>query len=174
MDRIMSIDLERPDLRKRFRGYDVRAVDSLLRGAARTLHELRMENETLRERLSAQFDELERARGQERVVTDVLAHAQRTADETRATAHHQAEAIIEEARLATVRERLDGERQLTETKLELERLRAERSHAEKELRALLERLLREINPPAQATLAVVEVSTPTLHVVEGDMDFAGA
>jgi cell division initiation protein len=167
----MPIDMERPNLRKRFRGYDTRMVDALLRGAARSMHELRMENEALRERLAAQFDELERARNQERVVTDVLTHAQRTADETRAAAHRQAEALVEEARLAALAEKINGQRELSECRLDLERLREERVRAEREIRALVERILRDLESPNR-TMAVIE--TPTLRIVEGEAEVAGA
>lgn len=175
MDRIMSIDLERPNLRKRIGGYDVRAVDTLLRGAARTLHELRMENETLREKLSAQYEELERARGQERAVTDILAQAQRAADETRAAAHRQADALIEEARLAAIQERLDSQKQVSEASYELERLRDERVRAERDLRMLLERMLRDLDGRSPSKQAVIEVdsSSPPLEIVAGEGMVAG-
>lgn len=171
MDRIMPIDLERPDLRKRIRGYDVRAVDALLRGAARSLHEQRMENETLRERLASQTEELERVHGQERLMSDVLINAQRAADETRAAAQKHADAIIEEARLAALAERVSGQQQVSDIRYEIERLRAERARMEADTRSLLERMLRELGP-AQITQAVVE--SPTLTIIEGVADAAHA
>ena len=159
MDRIMPIDLERPELRRRFRGYDVREVDSLMRGAARSLHELRMENEALRERLVSQSEELDRARSQERLMNDVLINAQRAADETRAAAQKHADAILEEARLGALAERVNTQQQISETRYELERLRQERARAEAEIRATLERLMRELGPVEAPTLTVVEGST---------------
>lgn len=167
MDRIMPIDLERPDLRKRIRGYDVRAVDALLRGAARSLHELRMENETLRDRLTGQTDELERAQSQERLMSDVLVNAQRAADETRAAAQKHADAILEEARLAALAERVAGQQQVSELRYEIERLRSDRARMEADTRAFLERMLRELGP-AQLTQAVIEA--PTLTIVHGEAD----
>lgn len=171
MDRIMPIDLERPDLRKRIRGYDVRGVDALLRGAARALHELRMENETLRERLAGQTEELERVHGQERLMSDVLINAQRAADDTRAAAQKHADAMIEEARLAALAERVAGQQQASEIRFEIERLRAERARMEADTRALLERLLRELGPPP-VTQAVAE--TPPLTIVHGEADAVNA
>lgn len=167
MDRIMPIDLERPDLRKRIRGYDVRAVDALLRGAARSLHELRMENETLRERLVGQTEELERAHSQERLMSDVLVNAQRAADETRAAAQKHADAIIEEARLASLAERVAAQQQVSDLRYDIERLRHERARMETETRSLLDRLLRELGP-VSITQAVIDA--PTLMIVEGEAD----
>jgi cell division initiation protein len=165
MDRIMPIDLEHPDLRRRFRGYDVKAVDALMRGAARSLHELRMENETLRERLTGQTDELERARGQERLVNEVLVTAQRAADETRAAAQKHADSILEEARLAALAERVAVQQQVSEVRFELERLRAERARVETEVRLMLERLLRELGP-AEPVPTLAELPPLTLLDVE--------
>jgi cell division septum initiation protein DivIVA len=171
MDRIMPIDLERPDLRKRIRGYDVRAVDALLRGAARSLHELRMENEALRERLAGQTEELERAHGQERLMSDVLINAQRAADETRVAAQKHADAMVEEARLAALAEKVAGQQQISEIRYEIEKLRAERARMEADTRSLLERMLRELGP-AQVTQPVIDA--PTLTIVEGEADAVNA
>ncbi|MGV3616654.1 MAG: DivIVA domain-containing protein [Fimbriimonas sp.] len=169
MDRVMPIDLEHPDLRRRIRGYDVRAVDALLRGAARSLHELRMENEALRERLAGQTEEVERVRSQERMMSDALVTAQRAADETRAAAQKHADAILEEARLAALAERVSGQQAISEIRFDMERLRAERARMEGEIRALLDRMLRELGP-TNTTLAVVEA--PTLTIVDGVADAA--
>lgn len=171
MDRVMPIDLERPELRKRLRGYDVQAVDALLRGAARSLHELRMENEALRERLVSQTDELDRARNHERMMSDVLINAQRAADETRALAQKHADAIIEEARLASLAERVAGQQKISETRFDMERLRNDRVRMEQEIRGLLDRMLRELGPEA-STHAVIEA--PTLTLIDREADAAGA
>jgi cell division initiation protein len=161
----MPIDLEHPDLRRRFRGYDMKVVDALMRGAARSLHELRMENETLRERLTGQTEELERARGQERLVNEVLVTAQRAADETRAAAQKHADSMLEEARLAALAERVAVQQQVSEVRFELERLRAERARVETEVRLMLERLLRELGP-ANPVPIVAELPPLTLLDVE--------
>lgn len=157
MDRIMPIDLERPDLKKRVRGYDVRQVDVLLRGAARTLHELRMENEALRERLASQTQELERARAAERLTQDILLNAQRAADETRAAAHQHADAVREEARVTALAERMAIHDQLSEARAELTRIHSEKTRFEADMRQLLERYLRDLGPE------------PSLSLIEGTL-----
>lgn len=172
MDRVTPLDLERPGLRKRFRGYDVRAVDALLKASARALHDSLIEAEVLRERLSAQAAELERARTQERLLHDVMSSAQQAADETRSTAHKQAEAILAESRMIGLSERLSAQRQLSDVKVELELLRSERVRFESELRSIIEFHLRELNARSLTvpSTAVVEVSAPALSVVEGEFE----
>lgn len=166
MDRVMPIDLERPDLRKRLLGYDRSEVDALLEGAARALHELLLENESLRIRVGIQTEEIERSRSQERYLNEVLLTAQKAAEETRSSAQRHAEALIEEARIAALAERVTCQQQVSEVKLDLERLRGERYRVESEFRALLNRMLRDLGPE-QPKLTVLE-SEPSGDVAEAN------
>ena len=155
MDRIMPIDLERPALRKGFRGYDVAAVDALLARTAATLVELLAENGRLREQNEIQKAEVERFRADEGLLRDALVLAQRTADETRASAQRHAEVILEEARQAALAERMAVQQKVSELRWEFDRLRVDRDRFVAETRALLERQLRELEAPP---LSVVEGS----------------
>lgn len=145
MDRIMPIDLERPELRRKLRGYEPAVVDRLLNGAAKSLQELLLENAGLREELSRQRAASDLARKQEETLKEILVAAQRSADETRSCAHREAEAILEQARQAAMAERLAGQQQLSEARWELERVRSERTRYADEFRALLERHQRELS-----------------------------
>src|ERR1022692_2870126 len=107
MDRIMPIDLERVQLRKSFRGYETEKVDALLSGSAESLQALLVENASLREHVERQERELERVKLGENTLKDAIILAQKAADETRAAAHKHAEAILEEARLAALAERVN-------------------------------------------------------------------
>lgn len=133
-----------------------------------------MENEVLRERLSAQSQELERARTQERLLHDVMSSAQQAADDTRTSAHKQAEAIIAESRMVGLSERMTAQRQLSDVKTELESLRSERARFESELRSIIDVHLRELNARSPYHQAVIEVETPQLSVIEGDQEPAHA
>ncbi|WP_227625044.1 DivIVA domain-containing protein [Fimbriimonas ginsengisoli] len=155
----MPIDLERPELRKRIRGYDPTAVDRLIHGAAKTLQELLFENSALREELERLRADSDRAKLQEETLKDVLVLAQRAADETRATAQKQAEAVVEEARQAAMSERMATQQKLSETRWEIERLRLERSRYAEEFRALLERHQRELSQMVPLTIVEGEASS---------------
>jgi cell division initiation protein len=144
MERIMPIDLERPELKKKFRGYDPSAVERLLNGAAKTLQELLFENSALREELERQRADSDRARQQEETLKDVLVLAQKAADETRSAAQKQAEATVEEARQSALAERMATQQKLSEVRWEIERLRGERVRYAEEFRGLLERHQREL------------------------------
>lgn len=154
MDRIMPIDLERPELRKKLRGYDPSAVDRLLAGAAKTLQELLMENAALREELTRVRAESDALRQQEGTLKDVLVLAQKAADETRALAKREADAIVEEARQSAMAERMDTQQRLSELRWEIDRLRADRTRYVEEFRALIERHQRDL--ASEVRLTVVE------------------
>jgi len=145
MDRIMPIDLERPELRMKFRGYDRSQVDRLLLGAAKTLQDTLQENVYMRGELERLRSEVGVTRQQEHTLREVLVVAQRTADEIRASAHREAAVILEEGRQAALAERMSDQQKLNDTRWEIERLRADRNRFEQEMRELIERHKRELD-----------------------------
>lgn len=153
MERIMPIDLENVQLRKSLGGYDRRAVETLLKDTARSMESLLTENAALREELDRQRVDLVGYRTQEETLREALLLAQRAADETRAAAHRQADAILEEARQAALAEKMAVQQKLSEMRWELEKLRQERQRFADEFRELLGRYQRDL--PATA-LTVVE------------------
>jgi len=144
MDRIMPIDLEQPELRKKLRGYETTAVDRLLLGAAKSLQALLHENEALRLELDRQKSQLDSMRAQEQTLKEVLVVAQRAAEDTRSAAKMNAEATLEEARQSAMSEKMATQQKLSEIRWEIDRLKAERSRYADEFRSLLERHQREL------------------------------
>lgn len=155
MDRILPIDLERAQLRKSFRGYARKEVDALVHGAAQSLQQVLVENDRLRQDLELLRAEVERTRLAESTLKDALVLAQKAADDTRAAAQRQADAMIEEARNSAFAERGQQQQQLADLKWEIERTKVEKARFNDEFRSMLERYLRDIDPP-------------TLTVIEGD------
>lgn len=156
MDRILPIDLERAQLRKSFRGYARKEVDTLLLGAAQSMQQLLVENDRLRQDVESLRSEVERNRLVESTLKDALVLAQKAADDTRAAAQKQAENLLEEARQAAVVERGQLQQQLSDLKWEIESVKVERSRFNDEFRMVLERYMRELQPP------------PSLTVIDGD------
>jgi cell division initiation protein len=148
MDRILPIDLERAQLRKSFRGYARKEVDTLLSGAADSMQQLLVENDRMRQEIEHLKVEVERVRQLESTIKDTLVLAQRAADDSKEAARREADAAIENARQIAVQERSQSQQQLSELKWELERLRIEKSRFTEEFRAMLERYQRELGPPA--------------------------
>ena len=145
MERIMPIDLENPGLRKSLLGYERKSVDRLISGAAKTLQDLLIENDNLRQELERQRADADALRGQESTLKEVLVLAQRAAEETRMLAQKQAEATLEDARQAALAERMACQQKLSELKWDIERLRTERSRYADEFQSLLARHQRELS-----------------------------
>ncbi len=159
MDRIMPIDLERVQLRKSFRGYDKQQVDQLIAASAQSLQAVLADNVSLREQLEVQDKVVERAKLEENTLKDAILLAQKAADETRAVAHQHAAAILEEARLAALAERVSVQQQVSELRWELERLKTEKKRFAEEFKAMLDRYQRDIS--VVPILSVVEGNLPT-------------
>lgn len=166
MNRLLPIDLERAELRRAFRGYAVEDVDSLLEAAANSLEVLIIENASLKEQVERQRQEIERRGTEDGALRETLLLAQRAGEETKAHAKKEAELLLEEARQAGVREWSASQERARELRWEIERLRVEKQRFESDLRALIERHLRELSAPAP-------MAAPTLTVVEAEAVPAG-
>lgn len=153
MDRILPIDLERARLRKSLFGYARKETDGLILGAAKTMEEVLVENDRLRQELDLFRLEIGRMRAQEDTLKDTLVVAQRAADDTRAAAQRTADAMIDEARLAAQSERQAAQEKLSELRWEIERLESDRRRFKEEFRHLLDRYREEaVGEPALTIL----------------------
>ncbi len=128
--RLTPIDL----INKRFptavKGYSRAAVEDYLREVAADYEGTVAENARLRDCVEALEREVERFRSIEKTLHDALLLAQRTSDELRATAHREADAILQEARVR-------AETQIDDAHFQLEGLRQQRARFAREFRALL-------------------------------------
>lgn len=137
MDRITPLDLESarfPIVRK---GYDTNAVDAMLKTAALELASAVREVQDLKARFERDTKELELFRQKESTLADALILAQRTADETRAMAHKEAELIVEHGKRQVEDTRRAAQDELREIERKLEQRRQDRRNFEIRFRTLL-------------------------------------
>lgn len=144
MERIMPIDLERAELKKSMNGYDRTQVQALLQRAAKEMSALRGEAEALQAENAKLLRELETHRSQENTLKEALILAQRTADDTRASAHKEADLIVEEARQKAGDIEQQNQSKINDLRWELERLRLEKQKFLSQFRAMLEAQLRDV------------------------------
>jgi cell division initiation protein len=144
MERIMPIDLERAELKRVLRGYDRAQVQTLLQRAAVEMSALRSELDSVIAERNRASQELEGFKAQENTLKEALVLAQRTADETRAGAHHEADIIVEKARQRAAEVETDMQTKINDLRWELERLRLEKQRFLVKYRAILEEQLRDI------------------------------
>jgi len=146
MERITPSELTDPAIRRRMLGYDRKHVDTTMMRAAETIDAYVSENYALRTENDELRSEVQRYRVHELALRDALLLAQRAADDIRAAAQRQADAIMEEARQTGFAERVAVSRALSETRWDLERLRQERENFRADFQALLEKFDRLIAP----------------------------
>lgn len=97
MERIKPIELEHIVIPKRVWGYDTKFVDKLLNKITKELENLLKELNDSSEMAKTTLHEVEGYRTLEGTLKDALILAQKTADETRAQAHKEAQLIVQEA-----------------------------------------------------------------------------
>lgn len=161
MERMMPIDLERAELKKSLNGYDRAQVQALLQRAAKEMSLLRGEVEELRAENGKLQRELDTHRSQENTLKEALILAQRTADDTRASAHKEADLIVEQARQRAAETEQQNQSKINDLRFELERLRLEKQRFLSQIRAMLEAQLRDV-----AELGAFDVVDGALVVTE--------
>jgi len=124
--RLTPVDILNLHFRRSLRGYAVAEVDDFVRRAAADMEAALAENAALRERIGALEREISQFRSLETTMRDALVLAQKAADETRAAAHAQAQAQIQEAQA-----------RVTEMAAQVEALRRERRRLARDMRAQL-------------------------------------
>lgn len=156
MERMMPIDLENAKLKKSFRGYDREQVRDMLNRAASEMETLRTEISNAQSIMERQKNEIDGYRAQENTLKEALILAQRTADETRASAHREADVLIAEAERKAREVEQGAQDKISDLRWEIERMRLEKQKFVHSFRALLESHLRDL--AEQTGLAVVEGS----------------
>jgi len=144
MERILPIDLERVDLKKSLRGYDRTQVQDLMNRAAKEMASLRSELDEAKSENLRMKQELDSLRAQENTLKETLILAQRTADDTRASAHKEADLITEQARQKAVESESQLQTRINDLRWELERLRLDKQKFLNTYRGMLEAQLRDI------------------------------
>ncbi|MFY9233917.1 MAG: DivIVA domain-containing protein [Fimbriimonadaceae bacterium] len=145
MDRIKPIDIERTRFGKAILGYNREEVDELLQRLASEVETLLKEQLRAQEQLDLQSKELDVYRAQESLLKEALILAQKTADETRASAHKEAELIVQETLQKTDRLSHDLQAKISDLRWEVERLRLEKQKFLRGFRAMLEEYLAEVD-----------------------------
>lgn len=144
MERIMPIDLERAQLRTRFRGFDRDQVQALLQRSAKEMSALRGDMDALTTENAKLQQEVQSFRTQENTLKEALILAQKTADDTRAAAHRESELIQERARQKASEVESQMQSRINDLRFELEQLRLEKQKFLSNYRAILEAQLRDI------------------------------
>jgi cell division initiation protein len=137
MPKITPVDIQHKTFKKSLQGYDRAEVDSYLNEIIESIEE----EAHARLALEAEIADLRERMGHFKAMEDSLQHtlllAQRTADETKASAHKEADLIRAEARVAAEREVATLSERIIEARREQQRALEMTEKARSELRSLL-------------------------------------
>lgn len=134
---ITPIDMLHTQFKTKLRGYNKNQVDEFVKLASESLELALREKSELQRRVNTLQEEVDRVRRIETTMTEALTLAQKSADEVRAAAHKQAEAILQEAEQARVKMTVDAQKEAEKYRADVELLQATRDRFEAEFRAVL-------------------------------------
>ena len=137
MDSITPIDLESASFPTTRKGYKPEAVDAMMKAAAAQLEATNRELSELKQSVDAERKELELFRKKESTLADALVLAQRTADETRASAHKEADLIIQKAKQEAVELKTTAKGELSDIERKIEQRMQDKKNFEARFRSLL-------------------------------------
>jgi len=134
---LTPVDILHTEFKTAIRGYNKSQVDEFIKSASDALESALKEKAELQRRIDALQEEIEQVRAMKSAMTDALTLAQKSADEVRASAHKQAEVILQEAEQSRIRMTTDVQRDAEKFRTEIALLEATRDRFETEFRAML-------------------------------------
>ena len=134
---LTPVDILHTQFKTVMRGFNKGQVEEFMRAAREALEEALKANNELKHKLESLQDEVSRVRTIESTLADTLVLAQKSADETKAASHKQAEAILKEAEQARVQIMLDTQKQAEKCRSEISLLEATKDRFESEFKATL-------------------------------------
>ncbi|MEO6834791.1 MAG: DivIVA domain-containing protein [Candidatus Tumulicola sp.] len=163
MEKITPIDIQHKSFKKALQGYDRSEVDAFLDEIIETLEDDAQHRVALEADIADLKERISHFKAMEESLQNTLVLAQRTADETKASAHKEADLIREKARLEAEREIANYNDAISEVRREHQRAVEANEKARSELRSLLMThlsLVEKVAPPVLSRDAVPPDTAP--------------
>lgn len=137
MEKITPIDIQHKSFKKALQGYDRTEVDAFLDEIIETLEDDAQHRAALEAEIADLKERISHFKAMEESLQNTLVLAQRTADETKASAHKEADLIREKARLEAEREIANYNDAIADVRRDHQRAIEANEKARSELRSLL-------------------------------------
>ncbi|HKU81123.1 MAG TPA: DivIVA domain-containing protein [Candidatus Tumulicola sp.] len=137
MEKITPIDIQHKSFKKALQGYDRPEVDAFLDEIIETLEDDAQHRAALQAEVADLKERISHFKAMEESLQNTLVLAQRTADETKASAHKEADLIREKARLEAEREIANYNDAIADVRRDHQRAIEANEKARSELRSLL-------------------------------------
>lgn len=153
MQKISIVDIQHKTFKKALQGYDRTEVDQFLDEVIESLEDEAQAKAALEADIADLRERISHFKAMEESLHNTLLLAQRTADETKASAHKEADIIKAEARIQVEREIGSYTERCEEARREMQRALEMAEKAKSELRSLLMTHLSLIERPVTPTAA---------------------
>ena len=120
---ITPLDIKQRQFRLKFRGFDIREVDSFLEEVTASIEDMVRENAALREDKASLESQLVTYKDAEKALRDTLLAAQKMAEDMKATSERDASLRLKEAELGAEKILMDAKNQLTRLEEEITELK---------------------------------------------------
>jgi cell division initiation protein len=164
--KITPSDIQQQQFRIRFRGFDVREVDSFLERVTDEFETLTRENSDRQKEIEGLRREIQEYRDREKTFKDAMINTQKALDDMRMNAEKEAELIVAEAEMKAEKMLSMSHNRLTQLHEDISELKRQRMQLEVELGTILEthRRLLDMNTEAMDTR---ETSEDKLKYLKG-------
>lgn len=170
MEKITAIDIQHKSFKKALQGYDRTEVDGFLDEVIESLEDEAQHRAALEAEIADLKERISHFKAMEESLQNTLVLAQRTADETKASAHKEADLIREKARLEAEREIANYNDAIAEVRREHQRTVEANEKARSELRSLLMThlaLVEKVAPPVLSQDAVAPEAPAAAKTAQG-------
>jgi cell division initiation protein len=137
MQKISIVDIQHKTFKKALQGYDRTEVDQFLDEVIESMEDEGHARAALEAELADLRDRISHFKSMEESLHNTLLLAQRTADETKASAHKEADLIKAEARIKVEKEIASYQERADEARREMQRALEAAEKARSEMRSLL-------------------------------------
>ncbi|MEW6326436.1 MAG: DivIVA domain-containing protein [Thermodesulfobacteriota bacterium] len=138
--RITPMDIQQQEFRVRFRGFDMREVDSFLELVAEELKEALHENSALKDEVKRLKESLANFEEKEKTFQTAFVSAQRVVDELKSNAERQAKLIVTQAELEAQKMVENARVQAAQIQEEINQLRRQKAQMEYRVKSFIESL----------------------------------
>jgi cell division initiation protein len=155
MQKISIVDIQHKTFKKALQGYDRAEVDQFLDEVIESMEDETHARAALEAEIADLRDRVSHFKAMEESLHNTLLLAQRTADETKASAHKEADLIKAEARISIEREIASYAERAEEARRDMQRALEATEKARSELRSLLMTHMALLDRPNQPLSAAV-------------------
>ena len=159
-------DIQQQEFRVRFRGFDVREVDSFLERIADAFKTLIAENANQQEAFQRLEREIQEYRDREKTFKEAMINAQKGLDDMRINAKKEAELIVAEAEMKAEKILSTAHDRLTQLHADISELKRQRMQLEVELGTIIEAHRKLLDMSTEA-MEAKETSEDKLKYLKG-------